>query len=154
MTGQTGALAFKDRFTVLRIPRLDRTEIETIHVAQICDEPVDFGGVELETRHRGPRHARADDGFGAANGRGTPKLPTTEVHATDRIPGRAMTGYTLATVEAGAKRNVRRRILDRLIERRILLRDDHAASPHDSQDKLKSRPFPDCGSLHDATYIL
>src|SRR6266850_4986584 len=139
MTGQTGPFAFKDRFAALHIPRLDRTEIETIHVAQVRDEPVDFGGVELEPGHRGPGDARADDRRELAIRRGTPELAAAKVHAADAIPGRAMTGCTLPAVEAGAKRNVRRRILDRVIQRRILiLRDRRAANPQERQDNLES----------------
>src|SRR2546422_1410366 len=138
MTGQTGPFAFKDRFAARRIPRLDRTEIETIHVAQVRDEPLDFGGVELEPRHRGPGDARVDDRRELAIRRGTPELAAAEVHPADAIPGRAMTGYTLPAVEAGAKRNVRRRILDRMIQRRILLRDGRAANPQERQDNLEN----------------
>jgi hypothetical protein len=50
-----------------------------------------------------------------------------------------MTGCTLPAIEAGAKRNVRRRILDRMIQRRILiLRDRRAANPQERQDNLES----------------
>jgi hypothetical protein len=62
-----------------------------------------------------------------------------------------VTVRALPAVEAGAKRNVGQRILDGMIQRRVVLRDDPAAGPHKGQDDDKTRPFPERWSFHGAS---
>src|SRR2546430_2753594 len=100
MTASAVASFFKYFPPSRGIAESHRAGIEISHIPNIGNNPDQFGFVELEGRHGGPRNSIQNSIPYVSIGRNSLKLPGTQVDARNQIAVFAMTGRTLTGIDS------------------------------------------------------